>query len=85
MMLIVMTEYHRQIHHRYLAVRFWHDADVVSIYCLFRASVVCPDAAESLGKDYGAKGLAIMPTSVEAGEKQAVEAAKNLSVFASRS
>ena len=36
-MFVVMTERHRQIHHRYPAVRFGHDADVIPLYRLHEA------------------------------------------------
>lgn len=37
MMFIVMAERHCQIYQRHLAVRFWHDADVVPLYRLHEA------------------------------------------------
>lgn len=36
-MFVVMAERHRQIHHRSLAVRFRHDADVIPLYRLHEA------------------------------------------------
>lgn len=56
MMFVVMTERHRQIHHRCLAVRFRHDADVVPFYrhheafcyaIAFRASHCCRTRLQS--------------------------------------